>query len=161
VIDQVASSEAATFALNAAAGGHLVIASITASTTPGALSRFMEFFGEDRTDARLTVSEHLRGVIAQSLLRKTGGGRAAAREVLVNVPSVAALVAGGEFEQLGSVLNGGRRVGMVPLNDALLSLVQSGALDVREAYRKSPDQQEFVGQLNRVGVDTTFAERLA
>ena len=161
VVDQVASAEAAQFALHAAAGGHLVIASITAPTTSGALSRFMEFFGEERADARFTVSEHLRGVITQTLLRKTGGGRAAAREVLVNVPSVAALIAEGQFDQLASVLNGGRRVGMVPLNDAMLALVQSGALDVREAYRKSPDQQELVGQLNRAGLDTTFAERLA
>jgi twitching motility protein PilT len=161
VVDQVGSSEAATFALHAAASGHLVIASIPAPTTAGAVSRFMEFFGEDRTQARLTLSEHLRGVITQNLLRKTGGGRAAAREVLVNVPSVAALIAGGQFDELGSVLNGGRRVGMVPLNDALLALVQAGALDVREAYRKSPDQQEFVGQLDRAGLDTTFTERSA
>jgi twitching motility protein PilT len=161
VVDQVASAEAAEFALNAAAGGHLVIASITAATTAAALSRFMEFFGEDRVQARITLSEHLRGVITQSLLRKSGGGRAAAREVMVNVPSVAALIAEGETADLSSVLNGGRRVGMVPLNDALLALVQSGALDVREAYRKSPDQQELVGQLNRAGLDTTFAERLA
>jgi twitching motility protein PilT len=161
VVDQVASADTAEFALNAAAGGHLVVASITAATTSAALSRFMEFFGEERADARFTLSEHLRGVITQSLLRKAGGGRAAAREVLVNVPSVATLIADGQFEQLGPVLNGGRRVGMVPLNDALLALVQSGALDVREAYRKSPDQQELVGQLNRAGLDTTFAERLA
>jgi twitching motility protein PilT len=161
VVDHVASSEAATFALHAAASGHLVIASITAPTTAAAVSRFMEFFGEDRAQARITLSEHLRGVVTQTLLRKTGGGRAAAREVLVNVPSVAALIADGRFDELASVLNGGRRVGMVPLNDALLGLVQSGALDVREAYRKSPDQQELVGQLNRAGLDTTFAERLA
>jgi twitching motility protein PilT len=161
VVDPVASSEAAAFALHAAASGHLVIASITAPTTAGAVSRFMEFFGEDRAQALLTLSEHLRGVITQSLLRKTGGGRAAAREVLVNVPSVAALIAGARFDEVGSVLNGGRRVGMVPLNDALLALVQSGALDVREAYRKSPDQQEFVGQLDRAGLDTTFTERSA
>jgi twitching motility protein PilT len=161
VVDHVASPAAALAALHAAASGHLVIASITAPTTTAAMSRFMELFGEERADARCTLSEHLRGVITQSLLRKTGGGLAAAREVLVNVPSVAALIADGHFEQLGSVLNGGRRVGMVPLNDALLALVQSGALDVREAYRKSPDQQELVSQLNRAGLDTTFAERLA
>jgi hypothetical protein len=59
------------------------------------------------------------------------------------------------------VLGGGRRVGMVPLNDALFALVQSGALDVREAYRKSPDQQELLAQLNKAGVETAFAERLS
>jgi twitching motility protein PilT len=120
----------------------------------------MEFFGEERADARFTLSEHLRGVITQSLLRKAGGGRAAAREVLVNVPSVAALIADGQFEQLGSVLNGGRRVGMVPLNDALLGLVQSRALDVRQAYRKSPDQPELLEMLTKAGFDMSFAERL-
>jgi twitching motility protein PilT len=105
-------------------------------------------------------SEHLRGVVFQALLRKTGGGRAAAREVLVNVPSVGSLVAGGHFDQIQSVLNSGRRVGMVPLNDALLGLVRSGALDVRQAYRKSPDQAELLDMLNKAGFDTTFAERL-
>jgi twitching motility protein PilT len=160
VVDQIASAEAATFVLHAAANGHLVIAGITAPTTAGAVSRLMEFFGEARAQARLTLSEHLRGVITQNLLRKTGGGRAAAREVLVNVPSVAALLADGHFDQLGSVLNGGRRVGMVPFNDALVALAQSGALDVREAYRKSPDQQELVGLLKEAGLDTTFTERL-
>ena len=161
VIDQVMSAETATFALHAASNGHLVVASVTAPTTSTALGRFVEFFGEERAQARATLGEHLRGIITQTLLRKTGGGRAAAREVLVNVPSVAALIAEGAFDQLGAVLNGGRRLGMVPFNDALLGLVQSGALDVREAYRKSPDQEELVMLLNREGLDTTFAERLA
>jgi twitching motility protein PilT len=161
VIDQVMSPETATFALHAASNGHLVIAAVTAPSTAAALSRFIEFFGDERAQARATLGEHLRGVITQTLLRKTGGGRAAAREVLVNVPTVSAMMSDGAFDQLASVLNGGRRVGMVPLNDALLGLVQSGALDVREAYRKSPDQQELVTLLNRAGLDTTFAERLA
>ena len=161
VVDQVMSPEAAASALHAASNGHLVIASVTASTTTAALTHFVELFGEHRAEARATLSEHLRGIITQTLLRKTGGGRAAAREVLVNVPSVATLVADGQFEQLAGVLNGGRRVGMVPLNDALLGLVQAGSLDVREAYRKSPDQNELVSMFDRAGLDTTFAERLA
>jgi twitching motility protein PilT len=125
------------------------------------LERFVSLFGNNGHDARAQVSEHLRGVITQALLRKTGGGRAAAREVLVNVPSVASLIGSGQFDQLPGVLNSGRRVGMVPLNDALFSLVQGGALDVRQAYRKSPDQVELVAMLNQAGFDTTFAERLA
>ena len=160
VIDQVSTSEAAEFALHAAANGHLVVASLTAATTAAALGRFVEFFGEEGGQARLTLAEHLRGVVTQTLLRKTGGGRAAAREVLVNLPSVSSLVAEGHFDQLPPVLNSGRRVGMVPLNDALLGLVKSGSLDVREAWRKSPDQPELIAMLNREGVDTTFAERL-
>jgi twitching motility protein PilT len=159
VIDGVMSSEVAATALDAAGDG-LVIASVTAPTTSAVLERFVSLFNNDAHDARVQVSEHLRGVVTQALLRKTGGGRAAAREVLVNVPSVASLIASGQFDQLPGVLNNGRRVGMVPLNDALLGLVQSGALDVRQAYRKSPDQAELVAMLNQAGFDTAFAERL-
>jgi twitching motility protein PilT len=160
VVDGVMNPEIASAALHAAANG-LVVASVTAPSTSAALERFVSFFGNDAASARSMVSEHLRGVVTQALLRKTGGGRAAAREVLVNVPSVASLVANAQFDQLPGVLNSGRRVGMVPLNDALLGLVQSGALDVRQAFRKSPDQNELVGMLNQAGFDTTFAERLS
>ena len=160
VVDGVMNSEVASAALHAAASG-LVVASVAAPATSSALERFVSFFGNDAASARSMVSEHLRGVVTQALLRKTGGGRAAAREVLVNVPSVASLVANGQFDQLPGVLNSGRRVGMVPLNDALLGLVQSGALDVRQAFRKSPDQNELVAMLNQAGFDTTFAERLS
>jgi len=159
VLDGVMSPEVAAVALQAAANG-LVLVSVTAPDTSAALERFVALFGNDAANARATVSEHLRGVVTQALLRKTGGGRAAAREVLVNVPSVASLVANAQFDQLSAVLNSGRRVGMVPLNDALLGLVQNGALDVRQAFRKSPDQRELVGMLNQAGFDTSFAETL-
>jgi twitching motility protein PilT len=161
VVDGPMNPDIASMALRAAADGHLVVASVTAPRTPDVLERFVGFFGQDTVEAREMLGEHLRGVVFQALLRKTGGGRAAAREVLVNVPSVASLVGGARFDQIPSVLNSGRRVGMVPLNDALLGLVQGGALDVRQAYRKSPDQGELLDMLNRAGFDTTFAETLA
>ena len=161
VIDGAMNADIASIALRAAAEGHLVVASVTAPTTPAVLERFIGFFDHDSSEVRQMLGEHLRGVVFQALLRKTGGGRAAAREVLVNVPSVASLIGGAHFDQIASVLNSGRRVGMVPLNDALLGLVQSGALDVRQAYRKSPDQGELLDMLNKAGFDTTFAERLA
>lgn len=159
VIDGVMNAEVASTALDAASQG-LVLVSLTAPSTAAALERFTGFVGTDRPEVRALVSEHLRGVITQALLRKTGGGRAAAREVLVNVPAVAALLANAQLHDLASVLNGGRRIGMVPLNDALLELVQTGALDVRQAYRKSPDPAELVGMLSRAGFDTAFAENL-
>ena len=58
-------------------------------------------------------------------------------------------------------IEGGRRYGMMPLNDALVGLVQSGAVDAREAYRHSPDRPGFLAALNRQGLDTSFVERLA
>ncbi len=160
VVDGSMNADIASMALRAAADGHLVVASVTSPTTPAVLERFVGFFGHETSEARAMLGEHLRGVVFQALLRKTGGGRAAAREVLVNVPTVASLVGGAHFDQITAVLNSGRRVGMVPLNDALLGLVQSGALDVRQAYRKSPDPGELLDMLNKAGFDTTFAENL-
>jgi twitching motility protein PilT len=160
VVDGAMNTDIASMALRAAADGHLVVASVTAVTTPAVLERFIGFLGQDTSEPREMLGEHLRGVVFQALLRKTGGGRAAAREVLVNVPSVASLVGAAHFDQIPAVLNSGRRVGMVPLNDALLGLVQNGALDVRQAYRKSPYQGELLDMLNKAGFDTSFAENL-
>jgi twitching motility protein PilT len=109
----------------------------------------------------LSAAETLRGVVAQALLRKSGGGRIAARELLLNTPSVAALIAEGKIGQLQPAIESGRKYGMVPMNDALLAFVQSGAVDAREAYRKAYDRMAFLEQLRREGIDTSFVERLA
>jgi twitching motility protein PilT len=161
VIDGTMNAEVAATALRAAADGQLVVVSVTAATTASAIERFVGFCGGDPAEAQSVVAEHLRGVITQSLLRKTGGGRAAAREVLVNVPSAASLVRAAQYDQIAAVINSGRRVGMVPLNDALLALVQGGALDARQAYRKSPDPGELLEMLTAAGFDTAFASKLA
>jgi twitching motility protein PilT len=95
------------------------------------------------------------------LLRKIGGGRLPAREVLVNTPAVSTLIADGKTSQLPMVMEAGRRHGMMPLNDALVGLVHSGGIEPGDAYRQSADRPAFLAALNRHGIDTSFAERLA
>ena len=63
--------------------------------------------------------------------------------------------------QLPVAIEGGRKSGMVPLNDALVGFVQSGAVDVREAYRRATDRAGLLDLLKRQGIDTSFVERLA
>jgi twitching motility protein PilT len=99
--------------------------------------------------------------VAQVLLRKSGGGRVAARELLLNTPAVASLIAEGKHVQIPLALESGRKHGMVPLNDALVAFVHSGAVDAREAYRKAFDRDGFLNLLKREGIDTSFVERLA
>ena len=77
------------------------------------------------------------------------------------MPSVAALIAEGKIGQLPLALDSGRKYGMVPMNDALLAFVQSGAVEAREAYRKAYDRVAFLELLRREGIDTSFVERLA
>jgi twitching motility protein PilT len=162
VIDDLKTPELVAVALDAAESGHLVIGSVTAHTTSAAIGRLIETAPYDRqTQVALSLSESLRGAVAQVLLRKTGGGRVAARELLFNMPSVAALIAEGKIGQLPLAIDSGRKYGMVPMNDALLGFVQGGAVDAREAYRKAYDRAAFLELMKREGIDTSFVERLA
>jgi twitching motility protein PilT len=162
VIEDLRSPEMVALALDAASAGRLVIAALSAHTAVGAIARLLDQFPPDRrTQAQSTLAEALRGVIAQVLLRKTGGGRIAARELLLNTAAVASLVAEGKLLQLPAAMESGRRHGMVPQNDALVAFVQSGAVDAREAYRNAFDREAFLARLKREGIDTSFVERLA
>ena len=73
------------------------------------------------------LSESLRGVIAQTLCKKIGGGRVAAREILLSIPAVSNLIREGKTFQIPSIMQTNRKAGMVTLNDALIELVDGEA----------------------------------
>jgi twitching motility protein PilT len=162
VIEELASADAVAAAVEAAQSGRLVFGGLRASTAEAAIERLVEQApSERRPQLRSAIASTLRGVVAQALLRKRGGGRVAARELLLNTPAVAALIAEGNLFQIRAALQSGRKLGMVPLNDALTSLVRAGVVDPGEAYRKAIDREGLVAQLRREGMDTSFVERLA
>ncbi|MGD9902676.1 MAG: type IV pilus twitching motility protein PilT [Vicinamibacterales bacterium] len=162
IIEDLRSPDVLQVALDAAGSGLLVFASVTAASATAALERLVDLCpSEQRRTVRAALAEHLRGVVAQVLLRKAGGGRLAARELVLNTNAVAALVSDGQIAQLPRAIDSGRKLGMAPLNDALVAFVQSGAVDVREAYRKADDKSGLLGLLRREGIDTSFVERLA
>jgi len=162
VIEDLRTAALMNVALDAAASGHLVVGGFSAHTAAGTIDRIIDLYApEQRRQVQLALAESMRGVIVQVLLRKIGGGRLPAREVLLNTPAVSSVIAEGKTSQLPMAIEGGRRYGMVPLNDALVGLVQSGAVEAREAYRHSPDRPGFLASLARNGLDTSFVERLA
>ncbi len=162
MIEDLKSTEIVAAALEAAESGRLVLASVSASSTIGALERLIEVFPADRrAKARTSLATALRGVVAQVLLRRVKGGRIAAREILLNTPAVSQLVLEGKMFQLPVALDSGRRHGMVPLTDSLAAHVRDGTVHVAEAYRKALDRAALVALLKREGIDTSFAERLA
>jgi twitching motility protein PilT len=162
VIEELASADTVAAAVEAAQSGRLVFGGLRASTAEAAIERLLEQAPtERRPQLRSALASTLRGVVAQALLRKRGGGRVAARELLLNTPAVAALIAEGNLFQIRAALQSGRKLGMVPLNDALTALVRAGVVDPGEAYRKAVDGEGLVAQLRREGIDTSFVERLA
>jgi twitching motility protein PilT len=162
VVEDVRSADLVDLALDAAAGGRLVICGFTARSASAAIDAIIDLSAtEERRRVQLALAQHLRGVVAQVLLKKTGGGRLAARELLLNTPAVASLLAEGKTSQLPLAIEGGRKHGMVPLNDALGGFAQSGAVDPREAYRCSADRAGLLALLQRQGIDISTLERLA
>ena len=162
VIEDMRTPEIVSAALEAAESGRLVFGSVSAPSTVAAVDRLIEMYPLDRrAQAQTSLAGALRGVVAQSLLRKVRGGRIAAREILLNTPAVAALILEGKTFQLPVALDSGRRHGMLPLVDSLAALVREGTVHAAEAYRKATDRDALLGALRRDGVDTSFAERLA
>jgi twitching motility protein PilT len=161
VIEDLRSPAVAELALEATERGHLVIATISAPTATAAIGRMLKWFSvEQRARIQVMLADGLRAAVSQVLVRKAGGGRVAAREVLLNTPAMASLIADGKLSQLPSAVESGRKQGMVPLNDALGAFVQSGIVDAKDAYRQAFDRQAFLAVLRRDGVDTSFADRL-
>ncbi|MBI4484493.1 MAG: Flp pilus assembly complex ATPase component TadA [Acidobacteria bacterium] len=161
-IEDLRTGDLMNVALEAAASGRLVIGGFPAHSATSAIDRIIDLYAPQyRRQIQMALAEQIRGVVVQVLVRKHGGGRIAARELLLNTPAVASLIADGKTSQLPMAIEGGRRYGMAPLNDALVGYVQSGAVDAHEAYRRAADRAGFVSLLKRQGIDTSSIERLA
>jgi twitching motility protein PilT len=159
VLQEVRSAALMSLALDAAASGQLVIAGYTARTAPAAISGLLSLCPfEQRRNVQLALSQCLRGVIAQTLVPRPNGGRAAARELMLNTPPIAAALAEGKAWQLTLAMEAGRNHGMVTMTEALLELVQHGIVSAEDAYRQAPEQMAFVDALKRLGVDTSFTD---
>lgn len=162
VVEGMDSAELFELSLDAAARGLLVIASVPAASATDAVSGLVERVDAGRrAAASARLAESFRGAVSQLLLRKVGGGRLAAREVVLASGDVSRALADPSLANLPDAIERGRSYGMTRLTDALVGHVQSGAVDLREAYRKSPDRGRLASALKAAGVDTTLIDRLA
>ena len=126
VIEDFGSPEIVALALEAAQSGHLVIGALTAHTATDAVDRIIDQTPpERRPKCSWALPRTCAASSARCCLRKTGGGRVAAREVLLNTGAVANLIAEGKTSQLPMAIDSGRKHGMVALNDALVAFVQA------------------------------------
>ena len=127
------------------------------TTAASTVDRVIDQFPTDRqAQIRIMLSESLKGVIAQNLCKKIGGGRAAALEILIVTSAVSNLIREAKTFQIPSIMQVGKSVGMVGLNDALMDLVAKKVVAPEEAYTKSVDKTGFEALLKRAGIDTKF-----
>ncbi|MGZ8493397.1 MAG: PilT/PilU family type 4a pilus ATPase [Gemmatirosa sp.] len=159
LVGELRDLETISIAIETAETGHLVFGTLHTTTAPSTVDRIIDQFPADRqSQIRVMLSESLKGVISQTLCRKIGGGRVAAREILLATPAVSNLIREGKTFQIPSIMQTSKKVGMVTLNDALLELVDAKLVEPREAWTKAVDKSAFVASLKTRGVDTGFAD---
>jgi twitching motility protein PilT len=160
LVGELRDLETVSIAIETAETGHLVFGTLHTSTAPSTIDRIIDQFPADRqSQVRVMLSESLKGVISQTLCRKIGGGRVAAREILLTTPALSNLIREGKTFQVQSVIQTSRKLGMVTLNDALVELVEAGAIESSEAYAKAVDKSMILQALKSKGHDVGFAEK--
>jgi twitching motility protein PilT len=155
LVGELRDLETVAIAIETAETGHLVFGTLHTTTAASTIDRVIDQFPADRqAQIRIMLSESLRGVIAQTLCRKVGGGRVAALEVLIATQAISNLIREGKTFQIPSMMQVGKAVGMVSLNEALMELVTKKLVAPEEAYAKSVDKLSFEALLKRANVDT-------
>jgi twitching motility protein PilT len=152
LVGELRDLETVAIAIETAETGHLVFGTLHTTTAASTVDRVIDQFPSDRqAQIRIMLSESLKGVIAQTLCRKIGGGRAAALEVLIATQAVSNLIREGKTFQIPSIMQVNKANGMVSLNDALMELVTKKIVEPAEAYAKAVDKAGLDAALKRAG----------
>jgi len=154
LVGEMRDLETIEIALETAETGHLVFGTLHTSSAPSTIDRIVDQFPSDRqSQIRVMLAESLKGVIAQMLCRRTGGGRVAAFEVMFGIPAVAHLIREKKAFQIPSVMQTGQKLGMRVMNDSLLDLVKRGLISPEEALTKTQDRTGLLGAMKEARIE--------
>ena len=157
LVGEMRDLETIAIAIETAETGHLVFGTLHTTTASSTVDRIIDQFPADRqAQIRVMLSESLKGVISQTLCKKNGGGRVAAREILLTTPAISNLIREGKTFQIPSIIQTSRKLGMNTLNDALLELVEKKVIDPDEAYMRSVEKAGLVASLKAKGLKVTL-----
>lgn len=145
MVGEMRNLETISLALTAAETGHLVLATLHTGNAPRTLDRVLDVFPVDQRDQiRIMVSESLRGIISQQLVpRSDGAGRELALEVLVNTPAVAATIRDGKTFMLPGIMQTGKNVGMITMDESLRNLYSQGLVSQEEVLFRCEDKHQM------------------
>ncbi len=139
-------------AMSAAETGHLVFGTLHTSTAAKTVDRIIDVFPTDQQEqVRAMLSESLKGVICQQLLKTADGkGRVAALEIMLGTPAIANLIREGKTFQIPSIMQTAKKDGMQLLDQHLLDLLKTKMVNPEEAYRCAVDKKQFEQYLTPV-----------
>lgn len=152
LVGEMRDLETVAIAIETAETGHLVFGTLHTNTAASTVDRLIDQFPADRqSQVRTMLAESLKGIVAQTLLKRKGGGRVAALEILVVTSAISNLIREGKTFQIPSIMQTGKSLGMQTLNDALLDLVKADIVEPQEAYDRSVVKKDFGMMLTRSG----------
>ena len=131
LVGEMRDLETIRLALTAAETGHLVFATLHTSSAPKTIDRIIDVFPAGEKDmVRTMLSESLRGIVAQTLVQRIGGGRVAASEILVSTPAIRNLIRENKVPQIISAIQAGQSYGMQSLEQDLQRLAKEKIIDL-------------------------------
>jgi len=146
LVGEMRDLETVEIALHAAKTGHLVLSTLHTSSAAETVERVVSMFPEGKQQvARLDLADALQGVVAQQLVRRKGGGRVPAVEILVATPAVRNLIREGKAHQIATVIQTSRDEGMILMAKSLSDLIRRGLVSEESAEEKMGDRR-LLGQ---------------
>jgi twitching motility protein PilT len=144
LVGEMRDLETIRLALTAAETGHLVFGTLHTSSAAKTIDRIVDVFPAAEKDmVRSMLSESLRAVISQTLLKKNGGGRVAAHEIMIGTPAIRNLIREGKIAQMYSAIQTGQAAGMQTLDQCLQELLRKGLVSREEARFRATNKESF------------------
>ena len=138
LVGELRDLETIRLALTAAETGHLVFGTLHTTSAAKTIDRIVDVFpAAEKSMVRSMLSESLQAVISQTLLKKVGGGRVAAHEIMMGTPAIRNLIREDKIAQMYSAIQTGAQVGMQTLDQCLKTLITKGVVDRNEAKSKA------------------------
>jgi twitching motility protein PilT len=153
LVGEMRDLETISLAMTAAETGHLVYGTLHTNSAGKTVDRIIDAFPKDSQEqVRTMLSESLKGVVCQQLLKTAEGkGRAAAFEIMVGTPAIANLIREGKTFQIPSIIQTARRDGMQLMDQHILDLLKTKKIHPEEAYRCAQDKKQFEQYLSEAG----------
>ncbi|MHB1586213.1 MAG: type IV pilus twitching motility protein PilT [Acidiferrobacteraceae bacterium] len=146
LVGEMRDLETIRLALTAAETGHLVFGTLHTSSAAKTIDRVVDVFpAAEKEMVRAMMSESLRAVISQTLLKKAGGGRIAAHEIMIGTPAIRNLIRENKVAQMYSAIQTSQAIGMQTLDQCLLELVRTRQVGVEDARGKAANKEQFAG----------------
>ncbi|NRA60697.1 MAG: type IV pilus twitching motility protein PilT [Psychrobium sp.] len=144
LVGEMRDLETIRLALTAAETGHLVFGTLHTTSASKTIDRIVDVFPAAEKDmVRTMLSESLEAVISQTLIKRVGGGRVAAHEIMLGTPAIRNLIREGKVAQMYSAIQTGMAVGMQTLDQALIKLVNQGDITREDAQSKGSGKQDI------------------